>query len=149
MSKTPDKELILTRVLNAPRRLVWEAWTTQAALRQWWGPKHFTLPVCELDFRVGGAYRWVMRGPDGNDYPMQGTFLEIVTHERIVFRAILDDEEPDHEIMTTVTFATQKEQTLLTMRQTYYKVAEMKTNGAPVGWNQSLDRLAEYLDGKK
>lgn len=140
---TQDRELVITRVFDTPRRLVFEAWTKPEHLMRWWGPRGFTLPVCEMNLRPGGAYRFVMRGPDGKDYPMQGVYREIVEPERIVFTATLDDEPPGHEILTKVTFAEQEGKTKLTVHQTYYKMAMRR--GAQEGWTQSLDRLTDYL----
>jgi len=96
-------EMILTRVFAAPRELVWKLWTEPEHIRKWWGPKGFTLPGCEMDFRTGGAYSYVMRGPDGEDNPFHGVYREIVRNERIVFTAILDNL-PGHELVTTVTW---------------------------------------------
>jgi len=95
-AKTPagaaaDREIVITRVLSAPRSLVFETWSNPRHLARWWGPKDFTLPGCEMNFRPGGAYRFVMRGPDGKDYPFHGVYLEIVAPERIVFTAIIDN----------------------------------------------------------
>ena len=72
----------LTRVFDAPRALVWKAWTDLKMMARWFGPRGFTNPVCELDVRVGGSLRIVMRGPDGNDYPMKGVFREVIAPER-------------------------------------------------------------------
>jgi len=91
-------------------------WTEPEHIAKWWGPKSFTLPGCELDFRPAGAYRFVMRGPDG-DYPVRGVYREIVRPERIVFTAILEDL-PGHELLTKVTFADEGGKTKLTVRQT-------------------------------
>jgi len=87
-------ELLLSRVFKAPRETVFKAWVDPSMMAQWWGPKDFTNPVCEIDARKGGRYHVVMRGPDGTDYPVDGTFLEIVPHERIV---MVDEviEHPD------------------------------------------------------
>jgi len=81
-----DRVLIITRTFDAPRALVWRAFSDPFHLRQWWGPKGFTNPVCELDFRPGGHWHHVMRGPDGREYPTDSTFIEIVPEERIVYR---------------------------------------------------------------
>ena len=78
-------ELVLTRVFDAPRELVFKAWTDAKRVAQWWGPHQFTNPVCELDARPGGAIRIHMRGPDGTVYPMTGVYQEVVEPERIVF----------------------------------------------------------------
>src|SRR6267154_1435665 len=83
--KTADQELIITRVFDAPRKTLWKVWTDPQHLAQWWGPKDFTNPVCEVDVRPGGSMRIHMRGPDGTVYPMTGVFQEIVEPERLVF----------------------------------------------------------------
>jgi uncharacterized protein YndB with AHSA1/START domain len=136
------EELILTRVFDAPRKLVFDAWTRPEHLKAWWGPNGFTLPVCELDFRQGGAYRFVMRAPDGAEYPMQGVFREIEAPSRIVFNALLEGEP--REILTTVTFAEQEGKTLLTVRQTRPHDA-MKARGQKQGWTEQLEKLASFV----
>ena len=105
-TKTAEREITIIRVFNAPRALVFKAWTDAKELAQWWGPKGFTNPVCELDARVGGAIRIHMRSPDGSVYPMKGEFREIVPPERIVFTNIAVDaaDNPIIEGLTTVTF---------------------------------------------
>src|SRR6201993_1212255 len=97
----------MTREFNAPRELVFKAWTDARQVAQWWGPKGFTNPVCEIDVRVGGKIRIDMRGPDGTVYPMTGTFRDVYVPARLVFMC----EARDHngkallESLTTVTFA--------------------------------------------
>jgi len=135
-------EMILTRVFDAPRELVFRAWSDRAHLTKWWGPKGFTLPGCEMDFRTGGAYRFVMRGPDGNDNPFHGVYREIVRNERIVFTAILD-KLPGHELLTTVTFADEGGKTKLTVRQT--TPPGEAGRGQNQGWSETLERLADHL----
>ncbi len=80
---TSERELSLTRLIDAPRERVFGAWTTR--LPEWWGPHGMTTPTCEMDLRPGGAFRTVMRAPDGTEYPARGLFLEVVENERIVF----------------------------------------------------------------
>ena len=80
-----EREVIITRVFDAPRDLVFRAWTDPRHVSQWWGPHHFTNPVCEVDPRVGGAIRIHMRAPDGTVYPMTGRFVEIDRPHRLVF----------------------------------------------------------------
>ena len=138
------RELTIERVFNAPRELVFQAWTKPEHLAQWWGPRGFTLPTCEMEFRAGGRFRLVMRGPDGKDYPFQGAYLEIVEPERIVFQGTIHDE-PGHQVWTTVTFAEHEGKTNLTVRQTYSFESDA-TRGAPEGWRQTLDRLRDYLE---
>src|SRR6266851_3665544 len=115
---TTDRELTLTRVLDAPREVVFRMWTDPQHVAQWWGPMGFTNPVCEMDVRPGGALRIVMRAPDGTDYPMTGIFQEIAPPERLVFTNIAVDAAGDHllEGTTIVTFAAQQGKTTLTLR---------------------------------
>jgi uncharacterized protein YndB with AHSA1/START domain len=101
------EELHLTRIVGAPRALVFRAWTDPKQVVQWWGPRGFTNPVCEWDARPGGAIRIHMRGPDGTVYPMGGVFKEIVEPERLVFisTALTDENsKPLFEILNTITF---------------------------------------------
>lgn len=139
----PDREMVLTRVLDAPRDLVWKAWTDPAHVARWWGPRGFTLPVCEMDFRPGGAYRYVMRGPDGKDYPFHGVYREIAPPSRIVFTAVLDDV-PGEEMLTTVTFAEEGGRTTVTVRQGA-PAKEEYARGQRQGWTESLEKLAARL----
>ncbi len=135
-------EMILTRVFDAPRELMWKLWTEPEHIRKWWGPKGFTLPGCEMDFRPGGAYRFVMRGPDGEDNPFHGVYREIVQNEHIVFTAILDNL-PGHELVTTVTFADEGGKTKLTVRQT--TPPGVPGLGQNQGWSETLERLANLI----
>lgn len=73
-----DREIVITRVFNAPRELVWNVWTEPKHMEQWWGPKGFTTRVIELDLRPGGQWRFVMIGPDGTEYPIKGIFREVI-----------------------------------------------------------------------
>ena len=145
-----ERELVLTRVFDAPRELVFKAWTDPKQVAQWWGPHRFTNPVCDLDVRPGGAIRIHMRGPDGTVYPMTGVYNEVVEPERLVFTsAALDaDGNPMFEVLTTVTFAEQGGKTKQIMRA---RVINTTAQAAPYiagmeqGWTQSLERLAESL----
>jgi len=140
---TADREIVLTRIFDAPRELVFEVWTKPEHLTHWWGPKGFTLPVCEVDLRPGGAFHFVMRGPDGKNYPFRGAFTKIAPPERLVFQGTIHDER-GHEALTTVTFADEDGRTKVTVHQSYNFESDA-TRGAPVGWSQSLDRLAGLL----
>src|ERR1700686_2213997 len=107
----------IVRVLDAPRALVWQAWTDPKMMSQWFGPRGFTSSVPELDVRVGGALRIVMHGPDCNDYPMKGVFLEVAPPERLVFSNIAVDRDGKHllEGETTVTLTEQGGKTTMTL----------------------------------
>lgn len=146
-----EREVIITRVFDAPRELVFQAWTDTKHLARWWGPRGFTNPVCEVDLRIGGKLLIHMRGPDGVVYPMSGTFQEILPPEWLVFLATaLDpDGEPVLESLTTVTFARHSgNRTLLTVRTRatgLNPVAAQYLAGMQEGWTQSIERLAEFL----
>jgi uncharacterized protein YndB with AHSA1/START domain len=140
-------DLVLTRIFEAPRALVFKAWTDRDRLARWWGPKNFTNPVCEIDPRPGGAIRIHMPAPDGVVYPMSGVFHEIVAPERLVFTSVaLDgDGAPMFEILNTVTFAEHEGKTTLTLRAHVSQTtaaAPRHLAGMEMGWSQSLDRLA-------
>lgn len=92
-TETIGHELVITRTIDAPCSLVFNAWTDPRHMAQWWGPHGFTNPVCELDVRPGGAIRIVMRAPDGTDYPMTGVFHEIKEPERLVITTAVDDKD--------------------------------------------------------
>jgi len=139
--KTPD--LVLTRVFDAPREVVFKVWTDPKHVAQWWAPRGFQTTIHEMDVRPGGRWRYAMRGPDGNDYPFDGVFIEVVKPERLVFDgAILGD--PKLGVWTEVTFADDEGKTKVSVRQAYSFESDA-TRGAPIGWNQQFDRLVEYL----
>jgi uncharacterized protein YndB with AHSA1/START domain len=141
------QELITTRIFDAPREVVFRAWTDPERLKRWWGPKGFTSPVCEVDVRPGGTIRIDMRAPDGVVYPMTGVFHEIAEPERLVFSnsALDKNGEPLFEVLNTVTFADEGGKTKLTVRASVSKVkgrAAPHLAGMEEGWSMSLDRLA-------
>jgi uncharacterized protein YndB with AHSA1/START domain len=143
-------DLVMTRVFDAPRELVFKAWTETKHVAQWWGPKRFTNPVCEMDVRPGGTIRIHMRAPDGVVYPMTGVFQEIVVPERLVFvSSALDDKGNSmFDVLSTVTFADQGAKTTLTLQLRVIKstaAAPQYLRGMETGWMQSLDRLGELL----
>lgn len=148
----PDiqREVTITRTFNAPRALVFKMWADPKLLAQWWGPRQFTNPVCELDVRPGGKLRIVMRGPKDtpydDDFPMSGTFQEIVTPERIVFTSIAEDKKGRALLkgLTTVTFAEANGKTTLTLvsRATaLVPIAVPMIEGMQAGWTQSIEKL--------
>lgn len=144
-TESADRELLITRIFDAPRHLVFKAWTEPEHMMRWWGPNGFTLPVCEMDVRPGGALRFCMRSPGGRDYWVQGVYREIVEPERIVFTVMAEEDgKPGPETVATVTFADHEGKTRLTVHQTFESVTT-QTRGARQGWTESLDRLAEYL----
>jgi uncharacterized protein YndB with AHSA1/START domain len=145
-------EMRMSRIVPAPRELVWKAWTDPVHLAQWWGPRGFTNPRCELDLRVGGAIHIDMRGFDGTIYPMSGKFLEIVPPERLVFTACpLDPHgKPVFEGTNAVEFHQEGPITRIDLRATVEKVhdpvALRYLGGREQGWSESLYRLADVAD---
>ena len=151
---TATREVTLTRIYDAPRSLVFKMWTDPVHMAQWWGPKLFTNPVCELDVRPGGKIWIVMRGPKGTDFdqdfPMSGTFHEVVEPERLVFTAIAEDKDgnPLLEAHTTVTFEDQGGKTKLTVQANAVGLAPIAPQmlaGMEAGWSQSLEKLADLV----
>jgi uncharacterized protein YndB with AHSA1/START domain len=145
-----EREVIITRVFDAPRALVFKAWTDPQHLAQWWGPEGFTNPVCEFEAHVGGKLRIHMRGPDGAVYPMKGVIREIVAPERLVFSSVAVDAADKHllEGLTTVTFAEQNGKTKMMMHTHATAVVEIGVGylqGMEAGWTQSIDRLEGLL----
>ena len=141
--------IIATRVFDAPRDLVFEAWIDPKHLAQWWGPTGFTTTTRSIDFRSGGVWRFVMHGPDGRDYENRISYVEIVKPERLVYRhGGGEDVEPvQFEVM--VTFEDLKGKTKLTMQMVFPSAAErervIKDYGADKGLAQTLARLGEYV----
>ena len=162
-----ENEFVITRVLNAPRTLVFQAWTDPKHMALWWGPHGFTNPICELDVRPGGAWRIVMRGPDGADHPAKGIYREIVPPERLVMtidHSELSDEwhdmvnpqrdkskgKPALELVNTVTFEEKDGKTTLTIRIRFESAAvrdSLIKIGMNEGWSQTLERLAKVVAG--
>ena len=141
-----QRVLVITRIFDAPPRLVFKVWTEPEHLVHWWGPKGFTLPTCTMDFRPGGAYRFCMRSPEGVDHWVQGVYREIVEPERLVFTYAWEDVggTPGHETLVTVTFAEDGGKTRLTMRQAVFESMTAR-DAHQGGWASCLDRLAEYV----
>ena len=140
----------IVRTFDAPRELVWQAWTDAKMMAQWFGPRGFTSSVPELDARVGGKLRIVMHGPDGNDYPMKGEFIEVVAPERLVFTNIAIDTDGNHllEGKTIVTLMEQGGKTTLTVTSHAVgrvPLAPQMLAGMDAGWNQSIDKLGELV----
>ncbi|MFN2565442.1 MAG: SRPBCC family protein [Gemmatimonadaceae bacterium] len=143
-----DREIVMTRVFDAPRALVFEAHTKPEHLRHWWGPRSSTLPVCEMDFRPGGAYRFVQRDADGTEYGFRGVFREIVPPERLVYTFEFEGA-PGHVSIETLSFVEQAGRTTLTSSMVFDPVEDrdgMLKSGMEEGASETMDRLAEYLE---
>ena len=155
------ERLVVTRVFDAPRELVWKAWTDPTYVVQWWGPKGCTAPVCKMDFRVGGKFLICMRAPDGKEYWNGGEYFEIVVHEKIVYSMYFADAagnkvQPaqygiEHEAMDdahdVVIFEDFGDgQTKLTFIGNE-SMESAKNSGQLEGWNQILDKVVAVVAG--
>lgn len=143
MSETNDREIVTTRVIDAPRERVFEAWIDPAHLARWWGPKGFTSTFQTFDPRPGGPWRFVLHGPDGAEYANENVFVEVVRPGRIAFRHL----SPVHGFLLTATLDEQGEQTRLTFRMTFDSAAEARrVRGVVEPANEeNLDRLEAEL----
>jgi uncharacterized protein YndB with AHSA1/START domain len=148
------RELVLSRLLNAPPALVFDTWSDPVHVSQWWRPKGFTTTTHEMAFKVGGRWRFTMHGPDGTDYANLVVYTEIVRPERICYDHGDDDREskPAPSFKVRVTFEERGGKTFLTLRmlvESARQLEEMKKFGAVEGGTQTLDRLEQYLAGKR
>lgn len=155
--KMNTKELTINRTFDAPRELVWRAWTVPEYTMRWWGPKGFTAPLSTIDLRVGGRYLNCMRSPEGQDFWSTGVYREIVAPERLVCSDSFSDEQGNIvpasyygmgddiplELQVTVTFEEIDGKTQMRLRHEGFPpdMVEMCLEG----WNQSFDKLAESL----
>ena len=146
------RSIIGTRVFDAPRELVFAAFTDPEHLAQWWGPDGFTTTKCALDFRPGGFWRFFLHGPDGRDYQNRITFDEIIAPERIVYRHSGGDDVEPVQFKQTLTFEDLGGKTKLTWHGTFPSAEErdrvIKDYGADKGLAQTMARLAEYVAAK-
>jgi uncharacterized protein YndB with AHSA1/START domain len=146
-----DREIFLSREFDAPRELVWEAMTNPKHVVHWWGPRGFTTTEGTMDFRVGGVWQHVMRGPDGVNYPNEKVFKEIVPMEKIVFtQGGRRENGPCVDAIATWTFDKIAERkTRVSIRMVFPSAPErdrvVKEFGAIEGGKQTLERLGEYL----
>jgi len=157
-TSTPLRTVEITRIFDAPRELVWRAWTDPQQMMRWWGPPTFTAPVCSMDLRVGGKYLYCMQSPDGQQFWSTGVYQEITRPERLIFTDSFADEEGNivpasHygmgddfplEMVVTVTLEESGDQTKMTLRHAGLPAGEMG-DMTEQGWSGSFDKLAESL----
>ena len=153
------ERMVVTRVFDAPRELVWKAWTEPKYVMQWWGPKGFTAPFCEMDFRVGGKFRCCMRAPDGQEFWNGGEYHEIILHEKIVYSLYFADAKGNtveaaqygieheaiadaHDVVTFEDFGDGRTKLTLIGNET---MEGAKNSGQLEGWNEILDKVAALL----
>lgn len=147
------KELTIARIFDAPRKRVWRACREPAELQKWWGqPKDATMPVCEIDFRVGGSFHFKVEIPDGGVVWVKAIYKEIVDEEKLVLEDYFSDENgsllntPDFEVSTiTLVFEDVGEKTKLTVTHKGIGSQMHTIDQYQEGWSQSLDRLADSL----
>jgi uncharacterized protein YndB with AHSA1/START domain len=148
-----DREILITRVFDAPRELVFAAWTDPERVVQWWGPGGYSSFDCEIDLRVGGVFNLKMRGPDGTVYPCTGVFREVVKPERIVYTGPPETNHPcgaglPPNAIVTVSFVEHDRKTTLTIHARLASAADRDAAvaaGFVPGWDSALERLAELL----
>ena len=150
LTKPTDRELVFTRVFDAPRELLFEVWTDPKHLEKWWGPNGFRTETFSIDVRVGGEWRHVMHGPDGRDYKNRIVFSEVQAPERLVYRhAGETDEEAVHHETTTTFEDIGAGQTRVTMRLLFPSAEQLefvvKNYGAEQGGIQTMERLGELV----
>lgn len=146
-AETSDRVLLITRDFDAPRSLVFKAWTESAHLARWFGPRGFTTTVLVNDLRPGGAYRFHMRGPDGDDHWTQGSYREIREPERLVLAGCWADAAGNPkgpETILTLSFEEHGAGTRFTLHQAGFESVTARDSHRG-GWSSSIDRLAEYL----
>jgi uncharacterized protein YndB with AHSA1/START domain len=138
--------LTVTRVVGAPRTLVFDVWTDPAHLARWWGPQGFVTTELSADIHVGGAYRACMRSPAGTLHRRRGIYREIVAPERLVFTYAWEDEHGalGPETIVTVTFAELGAQTRVSVHQTLFESIDARDSHRE-GWTSCLERFADYL----
>lgn len=150
VSDTADREIVISRLLDAPRELVWKVWTEPEHVAKWWGPNGFSTTIEEMDVRPGGVWRQTLHGPDGTHYPNKSVFIEVVKPQRIVFKHGGSKEGAQGVTFTaTWTFEAVGNQTRVTMRSIFPTAADrdrvVREFGAVEGGKQTLSRLADYL----
>ena len=143
------REIIGTRVYDAPRELVWKAWTDPKIISKWWGPNGFTTTTDKMELKPNGIWKFTMHGPDGRDYKNKIIYIEVKKPERLVYRHSGDEETESVKFHVTVTFEQVGNKTKMTMLAVFESVAELervqKEYGAIEGMEQTIERLGEYL----
>jgi uncharacterized protein YndB with AHSA1/START domain len=139
-------ELTVIRVIDAPRALVFKAWTQPEHAAHWWGPQGFTIESCKMDARPGGSFRSSMRSPTGSLHTKRGVYREVTASERLVFTFAWEDDggNPMHEMLITVTFEDVDSRTRLTLHQAFFETETLRDEHV-AGWTSCLERFAEYM----
>ncbi|HVZ80256.1 MAG TPA: SRPBCC domain-containing protein [bacterium] len=154
LSKMKDKVIVFKRTFQAPRALVFEAFTKPEHVKNWWPPKPYTMPVCTMDLKVGGAWHYVFRSPEGQEHPCDAIYEVVEPPAKLVMtQAVpMPDGKPFFKIRQTITFEEKDGATALTFEVRILEAnpgSEPFLGGMEQGTNMTLDNLAEYLAGKK
>ena len=153
MTPDPDRDLVLNRRVEAPPDRLYRCWTEPALIKRWFAPEPWTVPVAELDVRIGGASLIVMRGPDGTDYPNRGVYLDVVPGRRLVFTDAYSDAwtpSPKPFMTVILTFAAEGGGTHYAIRVRHWTAADRATHedmGFHQGWGRCADQMAEVAAG--
>ena len=147
-SKTSDRELSISRLLNAPRELVWEVWTNPEHIQHWWGPAGFKNSISKMEVRTNGIWEFIMHGPDGTDYKNKHVFKEVIKPEKLVLEHVSAPK-----FLMTVTFEEQGNKTLVNIHSLFESAAQLKdvikVFKADVGMQQNVDRLEAYVNAQQ
>jgi len=141
---TKDRELLITRLFDAPVDLVWEAWTNPEHIANWWGPDGFTNTIYQMDLRPGGEWNLTMHGPDGTDYKNKSIFKEVIPRKKLVYEHITGPK-----FLATIQFEERGDQTFLTWHMVFESAEEfirtVKTFKADEGLRQNVEKLVNYI----
>ena len=147
---TTEKEVLVTRLINAPREKVFDAWVDPDKIVNWWGPRGFTNTNIEMEVKPGGVWRYTMHGPDGVDYPNKIVYTEVVEPERLAYDQMGEGEFDDISFRVLVTFEAEGEKTRVTMRSEFPTAEQLRRVveefGALEGAKQNLERLGEFTE---
>ena len=146
-SNTSERELSISRVLNAPRELVWEVWTNPDHIKHWWGPSGFKNTISKMDVRPEGEWDFIMHGPDGKDFRNKHIYKEVVKPEKLVMEHVTAPK-----FRMTVTFEEQDNKTLVTIHSLFESAEQLldviKVFKADEGMRQNVDRLEAYISSQ-
>lgn len=149
MTLPSDREILITRVFNAPREIIFDAVTKCAHVSNWYGPRGTEMLSCKIDLRPGGAWRFVQRGPDGNEYAFSGVYREMLRPERLVHTWNFEGIPPGHESVETLTLEEQNGKTKWTSHSLFKSVEDrdgLIQSGMESGMRETMDRLAELVE---
>jgi len=142
------KEIVMERVFDAPRDLVWKLWTDPQMIPKWWGPVKYKTVVDKMDFRVGGQWRFIQSDSHGNEFAFHGIYREIVPFEKISVTFNFEPIGPGHELLEVVTFEVMKGQTKMVSKAMYNSIEDLEgmvKSGMEEGYNETMERFAKLL----